>query len=177
MVVYISYSRQSVGAAFKLGEALDRLQVKTWLDLRELSTGADWNEKVAEAIHSADAFVFLIGPPGPYDRLQQFEWQQVVEEEYYLDSTKALIPVVIGQAEIPGFLSARKQIAVDASTIDFEAIASVIAEWIGRPEDTIDPVRLERGRRARDLALKNLREYSLELKQEDAKRAGVRGLK
>jgi hypothetical protein len=167
MVVYISYSRQSVGAAFKLGEALDRLQVKTWLDLRELSTGADWNEKVAEAIHSADAFVFLIGPPGPYDRLQQFEWQQVVEEEYYLDSTKALIPVVIGQAEIP----------VDASTIDFEAIASVIAEWIGRPEDTIDPVRLERGRQARDLALKNLREYSLELKQEDAKRAGLRGLK
>lgn len=177
MVVYISHSRQNASAALKLGEALDSRQVKTWLDLRELSSGADWNEKVVEAIHNADAFVFLIGPPGPDDRLQQFEWQRVVEEEYYLDSTKALIPVVIGGAELPGFLSVRKQIAVDVSSVDFEAIANSIVELIGKPGDTtIDPEKLERGRQARDLALKNLRRYSRELEEEDAKYAGLRPL-
>jgi TIR domain len=177
MVVYISHSRQNGSAAFRICEALDHRQVKTWLDLRELGSGANWNEKVVEAIHTADAFVFLIGPPGPDDRFQQFEWQQVVEEEYYLDSTKALIPVVIGDAEVPAFLSARKQIAVDASSIDFEPVAGTIAEWISRPEDTVDEERLQRGRQARELALKNLSKYSLESAQEDAKRAGLRGLK
>jgi hypothetical protein len=177
MVVYISHSRQNGSAALRLSEALEGRLVKTWLDLRQPFTGADWNAQIVEAIHKADAFVFLIGPPGPNDSLQQLEWQQVVEEEYYLDSDKALIPVVIGPAEIPGFLSSRKQIAVDASSIDFEAIATTIAAWIAQPGDTIDPDRLERGRQARDLALKNLREYSLELEQEDAKRAGLRGLK
>lgn len=176
MAVYISHSRQNSGAALKLSEALERRQVKTWLDLRELSGGADWNEQVAAAIRSADAFVFLIGPPGPDDRLQQFEWQQVVEEEYYLDSTKALIPVVIGGAEVPGFLSGSTHYVVEPSSIDFDAMAIVIADWIAKPGDYIDAERLERGRRARDLALKNLREYSLELMQKDAKLAALRAL-
>jgi hypothetical protein len=177
MVVYISYARQNVGAAFKLGEALDRRQVKTWLDFREPSSGADWNEKIKEAIHSAEAFVFLIGPPGLDDRLQKFEWQCVVEEEYYLDDNKSLIPVVIGGADLPSFLSARKAISADPSSMDFEALADAIVDSIGKPGDTIDPVKIERGRQQRDLALKRLREYSRELEEEDAKRAGLRGMK
>jgi hypothetical protein len=177
MVVYISHSRQNASAAFRISEALEGRQVKTWLDLRELGSGADWNEKVAEATRNAGAFVFLIGPPGPDDRLQQFEWQQVVEEEYYLDPTKPLIPVVIGGAEVPGFLRARKAIPVDASMIDFQTLADTIVDSINKPGDTVDPGSIERGRQARDLALKNLREYSRELEEEDVKRAGLRGLK
>jgi hypothetical protein len=175
MAVYISHSRQNSSAALKLCEALERRQVKTWLDLRELDSGADWNEKVTQAIHNADAFVFLIGPPGPPDHVQQFDWQRVVEEEIYMDSNKPLIPVVIGAAEIPGFLSIRKVIAVDTTSMDFEAIASAIVGYIAKPGDSVDVEKLEQGRQARDQALKKFRDYSRELEEEDIKRSALRG--
>jgi len=101
MAVFISHSRQNSGAALKLSDELARRGVETWLDLRELESGLDWNRKVAEAVRNAAGFVFIIGPDGPADRWQRYEWQQVVEEEYYLDSSKALVPVLIGQAEMP----------------------------------------------------------------------------
>ena len=177
MNVFISHSRENAGAALKLCDALVSRSVKTWLDLREIESGADWNAKVAEAIQGADAFVFLIGPSGPNDQGQRYEWQRIVEEEYYLDPTKALIPIVIGDAEMPGFLKARQAIIVDSPKIDFEAIADRIAKAIHNPADTVDPVKLQRGREARDQALKSLREYSKSLGEEDVKRAGLRGLK
>jgi hypothetical protein len=180
MAVYLSYARQNVGAAFKLSEALDRRQVKTWADFRELgglSSGADWSEQIKGAIQAADAFVFLIGPPGMDDRPERFEWECVVEEEYYLDPDKPMIPVVIGGADLPGFLNARKSFAADPSSLNFEAIADFIAASIQKPGDTIDPEKIERGRKARDLALRKLGEYNLQLEEEDAKRAGLRGMK
>jgi hypothetical protein len=36
------------------------------------------------------------------------KWQQVVDGEAYLDPSKALIPIIIGGAEMPGFLRVRK---------------------------------------------------------------------
>jgi hypothetical protein len=59
---------------------------------------------VISAIQAAAGFVFLIRPPGPGDRWQTFEWQQIVDREYYLDPSKRLIPVLIGDPEMPGFL-------------------------------------------------------------------------
>ena len=177
MVDYISHSRHNAGIANKLFDALQSRQVKPWLDQRDLDAGADWDEQVASAIRSADAIVFLIGPPGPDDRFQNFEWQQVVDEEAYLDPSKALIPIIIGGAEMPGFLRVRKPIVVSTGSMDVQTLADAIADAIQKPGDTVDPEQLERGRRAREQALQNLREYSRELAEQEAKRAPLRALK
>jgi hypothetical protein len=141
---------------------------------------------VADAIRSASAFVFVIGPPsavnwrateGAPDHSQRFEWQQITEQEYYLDPDKPLIPIVIGSAELPGFLRARQAINVDASPIDFDALADKVVEALSRPSETIDHEKLERGREARKKALDSLKEYSLDLEKEDVKQSGLRGLK
>ena len=94
-----------------------------------------------------------------------------------LDAKKPMIPVVIGSTEIPGFLRTRNALTVDPSSIDFDSLAERIAEALGKPDATIDPVQLERGRDAREQAMKSLKEYSLELEREDVKHAGLRGLK
>jgi hypothetical protein len=88
-----------------------------------------------------------------------------------------MVPVVIGSTEIPGFLRTRHALTVNPSSIDFDSLAERIAEALGKPEATIDLVQLERGRDAREQAVKSLRQYSLELESEDVKRAGLRGLK
>ena len=178
MKVYISHSRQNGGAAFRLSEALKSHGVEPWLDSEQIESGADWHQQVADAIKSADGLVFLIGPSGPDDRGQQFEWQQVVEEEYDLDPAKALIPVEIGGvAPLPGFLRTRKAIFVPPTNIDFQALAATIASAMKDPAETIDPEMLERGQKAREESLANLRAYTEDLLKQDTKRAGWRGLK
>jgi hypothetical protein len=177
MSVFISHSRQNGSAALKLYGRLRQRGVQTWLDTCELDAGEDWTERVAAAIEAAAAFVVLVGPGPEPDRSQRFEWQQITDHEFYLDAKKPMIPVVIGATEIPGFLRTRNVLTVDPSSIDFDSLADAIAEALGRPEATIDPEQLKRGRDAREQAVKSLGEYSLELEREDVKRAGLRALK
>lgn len=177
MLVYISHSRQNSGAALRLADQLQSQGVKTWLDVRDLEPGVAWKSGIAEVIRKAEAIVFLIGPPGCEDQGQKYEWEQVVEEEYYLDPAKLLIPVVMGDAEIPGFLKARRAIRVGESAISFETIASEIAESLKHPEKTIDHDQIERGRNARRKAQEDFLGYSRELEAQAIKRAGLQGLK
>lgn len=177
MNAFMSHSRQNAGAALKLCDRLSQAGVSVWLDTRELDAGADWNARVADAIRSADGFVILVGPAQEPDRSQRFEWQQMTEQEFYLDPLKPMIPIVIGDAEISGFLRTRRAITAEASSIDFDALAGKIAETLGKPGETVDPEKLERGRAAQQKALESLKEYSLDLEKDDVKRAGLRGLK
>lgn len=175
MTVFISHSRQNAGAALRLGEKLRQSGLEVWLDLLALESGVEWAAQVAEAIRSADGFVVLVGPEP--DTSQRFEWQQLTELEYYLDPDKPIIPVVIGSAEIPGFLRTRQAVNVDPSAIDFDALSKRIVQAVGEPSGTIDEEQIERGRAARQRALDSLKEYSLDLEKSDVKQAGLRGLK
>ena len=176
MLVFISHLRQNSSTALKLTDELNRRGVETWLDARDLETGANWREQVTEAIQKSSGFIFVIGPPDSSDSHQRFEWQKVAETEYYLDPEKPFIPLVIGGAEVPGFLSSRQVIPVDVGHSDFEEIGNAVMALLEQPRDTIDPEKLHRGREARTRALANLKEYSLSLEQEDVKRAGLRAL-
>lgn len=177
MHVFISHSRQNSAPALKLSDVLIARGVKVWLDVRDLETGADWQAKVAEAIHTAQGFVFLIGPPGPPDQWQRFEWQKITEGEFYLDPEKPLIPVVIGRTELPGFLRTRQPVVVSESSIDFGALADTVMQSLNKPDETVDHEKIKLGRAARKQALESLKEYSVDLEKEDAKQAGLRGLK
>jgi hypothetical protein len=177
MSLFISHSRQNAGAALKLGERLTRLGVPVWLDICELEGGQDWKERVADAIRTADAILVLVGPTQGPDPSQNFEWQQITEHEYYLDATKPIVPVVIGSAEVPGFLRTRQLLAVDPSAIDFDDLAGRIAGMLHTPDATVDHEQLNLGRASRERALENLKEYTLVLEMDDVKRAGLRGLK
>jgi len=56
MTVFISHSRQNGSAALKLYERLSQRGVQAWLDLRELDSGEDWNQRVAAADLSPRGF-------------------------------------------------------------------------------------------------------------------------
>jgi hypothetical protein len=177
MHVFISHSRRNSGAALKLCEKLEARGTKTWLDLREIEAGTDWNARVGDAIRSAQGFVFLIGPGNLSDQSQRFEWQVITEGEYYLDAEKPLIPVILGEAELPGFLKTRHAIRILESSIDFDALADKIGHAVQQPHETIDQENLARGHEARQRALKSLEDYSRDLQEEDAKRAPLRSMK
>jgi TIR domain len=177
MHVFISHSRTNSSAAFQLSNELRKRGVETWLDLRDLAPGKDWEPEVSSAIQSAAGFVFIIGPPGPSDRWQTFEWQQIVENEYYLDPSKPLIPVLIGEPEIPGFLKTRHSLFLDDTPGSLENAGSLIVGALQDPATSVDEGKLELGREARKRALDSFREYTQVLSEEDIKRAGPRAVK
>jgi hypothetical protein len=175
MHVFVSHSRINSSTAFQLCEALGRRDVQTWLDVRDLKPGAEWNDSVISAIGTAAGFIFLIGPPDAGDRWQTFEWQQVVEGEYYLDTSRPLIPVLIGEPEIPGFLKSRKVLKLENPAESLEEIADNVVEMLRDPSASLDEKKIAQGREARLKALKGFREYSLSLGEEDIRQAGLRG--
>jgi len=176
MHVYVSHSRVNSSAALQLCEELRKLGVKTWLDIRDLDPGSDWDLAVISAIETAAAIVFLIGPRDPGDRGQTFEWQQVVDREYYLDPAKPLIPVLIGEPEIPGFLRTRQALVLAHTPTSCAEVAAKVVQSLDNPTLSVDPTKLELGRVARQRALEGFREYSQVLREEDIKRAGLRAL-
>jgi len=169
MMVYISHSRQNSSAAFLLRDALQKRGLEPWLDLVDVTPGTDWNQGVADAIRKADGFVFLLGPSGPEDRGQNYEWQQILENQYDADRVKAMIPVVVGEVEMPGFLKTRR--ILSAPPADFEAVADEVVKGLKSPAETIDQEKIEKGREERVRSMKRLRDYAQELeKKEDARR-------
>jgi hypothetical protein len=146
------------------------------LDLRDATPGKDWEPEVSAAIQRAKGFVFVIGPPGPIDRWQTFEWQQMVEREYYLDPSKPLIPVLIGEPEMPGFLKTRHSLVLDETPGSFGDVADKIESALLNPATSVDEGKLELGRQARRRALDSFREYTQVLSEEDIKRAGTRAV-
>jgi hypothetical protein len=163
-------------AALRLCEELRKRNVNTWLDARDLAPGVEWDQGVISAIQGAGGFVFLIGPQGPGDRWQTFEWQQVVNHEYYLDPAKPLIPVLIGDPDVPGFLKTRQSLVLGDTPGSCEDVADKIVSALKNPAISVDKKKLELGRQARRHAIASLREYSQVLEEEDIKRAGIRVL-
>ena len=176
MHVFISHSRINSSAAFRLCDELHKRNVETWLDVRDLKAGAEWEQAVVSAIQSAAGFVFLIGPPGDGDRWQTFEWQQIVNDEYYLDPLKPLIPVLIGEPEIPGFLKTRQSLVLGDTPESCEDVADGVVKALQNPAFSVDKKKLELGIEARRRALDSFREYSQVLGEEDIKRAALRSV-
>jgi hypothetical protein len=176
MHVFVSHSRVNSSAALRLCDELRKRSVDTWLDARDLAPGVEWDHGVVSAIQGAAGFVFLIGPQGPGDRWQTFEWQQVVNHEYYLDAAKPLIPVLIGDPDVPGFLKNRQSLVLGDTPASCEEVADKIVSALKNPAISVDEKKLELSRQARRQAIESFREYSMVLEKEDIKRAGIRAL-
>ncbi len=86
--VFISYSRKDKKFVKKLNDALDKEGVKAWVDWEGIELASDWRARIADAIQSSDAFIFVISP----DSLDS----KVCTEELLqgLQYNKKLIPIL-----------------------------------------------------------------------------------
>ena len=99
-----------------------------------------------------------------------------VDHEYYLDPSKPLIPVLIGNPELPGFLKTRQALVLEDKTEARGEAADKIVRILKDPAASVDESKLELGRQARQQALESFRRYAETLEKEDIKRAGIRAL-
>jgi hypothetical protein len=101
--IFISYSSDARPWAKRLSESLESKGVSIWTDLKSPKPGQILAEEIQGALDDAKCFVIVVGPKNRIGRWQDLELQ-VALQRTWADSKKRIIPVLIGDAELPSFL-------------------------------------------------------------------------
>jgi hypothetical protein len=99
---FISYPHTHREWAERLDVALRARGVSTWLDDVDLKPGSSWREEVERAIGEARTILVLVGAEAAGEQ-QRAEWR-VALEAVWRDPTKRLVPILIGDAQLPNFV-------------------------------------------------------------------------
>jgi hypothetical protein len=110
--VFISYTRDTKPIAKELTEFLSEQGIKSWADFNNISLGSTFQDSVGNAIDDAGSFVVLIGPDSSANAWREYELQAVLSK-VWRDPGKKLLPVLVGDAQVPAFLRDRNAIHVD----------------------------------------------------------------
>jgi tetratricopeptide (TPR) repeat protein len=111
-----------------LSESLERLGVEPIDPVGLLRPGEDWAESIQHAVDEADAMVFLVGSETARETVLQRDWSMALERSWsYPD--KPLIPVVLGDVQLPAFLRDRQAIRAEPEG-DMSAVATAIVQAI-----------------------------------------------
>jgi TIR domain/PAS fold len=109
--VFISHAQQDLRLAQKLSEQLRGHGISTFPSAENLKAGSDWQQEIEKAINLANAVIVLVDPKRQPDNHQRFEWSTALEEAWK-DPSKRLIPFLLGNSELPSFLSHRQVLRV-----------------------------------------------------------------
>ena len=110
--VFISYARQDRRLIRKLIEELHGHGISTFPSTEDLEAGPDrQQQQIEEEIKLANAVIVLVDPKHQPDDRQRFEWSAALGEAWK-NPRKRLIPLLLGNAELPSFLSHRQALRV-----------------------------------------------------------------
>lgn len=132
MKVFLSHSDASATHGARLGELLAAEGIEPVGARSVVRPGEDWATAIEQQVKDADALVFLIEPEARGDALLQKQWQLALQESWSAPD-KPLIPVLLGDAELPGFLKNRQAISV-ASEQDLGTVAQLVASGLSTGE-------------------------------------------
>lgn len=95
--VFISYARENSDFADLLSQQLEKNGIATWRDTEGIVGGQDWLKKIASAVESARAVLFILS-----DFSLNSEW---VRNELEFADRKGvpIIPVEFASCELPGW--------------------------------------------------------------------------
>jgi len=111
--IFISYTSRGRANAERLRSALKDEGIETWVDRDFIEPGESWESALQSRLREASAVVFLIGPDGQVSEQQRSEATVVFRSEWEEQPKLPLIPVVIGNPELPPFLQEIQAIRVD----------------------------------------------------------------
>jgi TIR domain len=102
--VFISYSHSSDETAKVLAAKLQASGMHVFFDRQAIPTGEHWDPlSRRKALDAADAFVVLIDQHTEASTEARRELSEILKRTWE-DESKVIVPVVIGDAELPGFL-------------------------------------------------------------------------
>lgn len=143
--VFISYARHAEPFVRLLTDELEGRGVHTGRTA-DLAPGDNWRQTIEQSIRDAGSVLLLVDSTHPYSRLQDFEWRSALDQSWS-DTDKRLVPVMIGDGEVPPFLRTHHVVRIHPDSHPREAVTHVI-EALNAPQEKPGaspiPERLER---------------------------------
>jgi TIR domain len=99
--IFISYSRDERDLAHRLAAELRNSGAKPWLADDDLRPGSSFGDAIREALDRSDAFVLFIGTDA--SDWARFERSEVLKRAW-TDQDAVILPVLVGDADPPGYL-------------------------------------------------------------------------
>jgi len=105
--VFISYTREDLGATRRIADALSASGIEVWCDQDELEGGDAWDQKIRRQIKECSLFIPIISARTEARREAYFrlEWRLAEERTHLMaEGTAFLLPVVIDDTTEAGAL-------------------------------------------------------------------------
>ena len=111
--VFISHSHRSNDVARDIADTLRGAGLTIWLDDERLGAGDDVRRLVEQALDDANAFVLLVDDQP--SQWTHYEWSAIAQR-LWKDPGTHVVPVLIGNAEPPGYLRDIQAVRLDPAT-------------------------------------------------------------
>jgi hypothetical protein len=98
----------------------------------DFKADADWQKSVENAIRSADAVIVLLGSKGEPTKYQELEWS-IILESHWADPTKLLIPVLLGDANLPSFAANFQLLHLPDATGGWASVVQALQGQVVKP--------------------------------------------
>ncbi|HXO26300.1 MAG TPA: toll/interleukin-1 receptor domain-containing protein [Thermoanaerobaculia bacterium] len=108
--VFISYSSEDKELAERIEQELTARQLKVYRDRARLQPGQRFVGELSQAIEASRAVAFLISPAANRSEWVNDEYQLAEVLNHERQGSPLLIPVLIGEAQPPGFLPIHQQV-------------------------------------------------------------------
>jgi serine/threonine protein kinase len=119
--IFISYARKDNDYVYTLARELRRIGLSIWID-QDISTGANWDKSIEEALKSCDKMLLIVSPASMLSENVQDEWS------YFLEEGKAVFPFIYREAEMSFRLRRRQYISSSSDLLaDVARIVDVLA--------------------------------------------------
>ncbi|RCW51597.1 toll/interleukin-1 receptor domain-containing protein [Halanaerobium sp. ST460_2HS_T2] len=104
--IFLCHSSEDKDFARKIAEDLIKRGAKVWIDEAEINIGDSLIKKIQEGIHNSDYLGALLSKNSIQSEWVQRELEIALNEEIEKNNVKVL-PLMIEECEIPGFLSSK----------------------------------------------------------------------
>ncbi len=125
--VFVSYSSPDSEVAGEVAKDLREQGLTVWLDDASFTPGERIQDTIRAELDRADAFVVVISPDSENSRWSRYELSEIVKRTW-ADPSKQVIPIVIGDAELPGYLRDRRSVRVESPGYHLESIVRALLE-------------------------------------------------
>ncbi|WP_020183304.1 toll/interleukin-1 receptor domain-containing protein [Methylotenera sp. 1P/1] len=121
--IFISHSSKDKLEATRLAETLNFCSIDVWLDDWELEIGQSLTEELSKAMNESKYIAILITPNYNKTVWTKTEYKKALTREQ-LEGKVVMLPIVIGEAEIPDFIE--DKIFIDLQKDYYAGIVKIV---------------------------------------------------
>jgi hypothetical protein len=116
---FLSYAREDKERVRQIAEILIQAGHDPWFD-DALLPGQDWKQKLSQAIHECDSFIYILSPESVESEWCQWEFKEAVKQG------KPIIPIMLRQTKLPRSLSKFQFVDFTGDTFSAKSVAKLM---------------------------------------------------